>query len=504
MNTTKYYNLEYINITFNSSDFEKYLDINNTANISYVKNKYISKHNEEIQESNESQNYYIKSNNTLNMFHFKKEPIFLVPKLYISINLLHPYLRPLLNDKDTNDCYYFQILEIFSAFKRKINEELADAIRAFNEITVDFNENYLYINIYCYEDVAYKIVKTVKNIIFDTKWGETDFITKNEIYKYETFDNFFNFEDIDLEKVGQYYFYTKVKNGFYNIYDFDKTKFETIYNKFCFDEIKDNIYKLNKFIVNGLIYGNYNNLEAEKIYELFQRKEIFLNEKEDIQNLLIEVNNSIGIDEYENWTKEIKDLEEDAQSVNISINIINKSDNNNYGFRFINLFDDKFNNSVYLIYSLLEKMFDNIKTKYSKNLEYLKMFIYGDIYFKLLLYEPDNNKVNPNNNSFVDELFDTMINESYIYYNSSVDNIGDRFYYLQRNLGLIIFKKQNTFNEKAIEEINYRIYNYILLNPEEIINEFNNNKKGSFKKFEELIDIFQNIKRKKHFDVNTI
>ena len=504
INTTKYYNLEYINTTINSSDFEKYFDINNTANISYVKNKYISKHNEEIQESNESQNYYIKSNNTLNTFHFKKDPTFLVPKLYISINLLHPYLRPLLSDTDTNDCYYFQILEIFSAIKRKINKELTDAIRASNEITVDFNENYLYINIYCYEDVAYKIVKTIKNIILDTKWEKTDFITNNEIYKYETLENFFNFGDIVLENVGQYYFYTIVKNGFYNLYDFDKTKFETIYNKFCFDIIKDNTYKLNKFIVNGLIYGNYNNSEAEKIYELFQRKEIFLYEKDDIQNLLIEVNNNIEVDEYEYWTKEIKELEEDAQSVNISRKIINKADNNNYGFRFINLFDDKFDNSVYLNYSLVENMLNNIESKYSQNLLYLKMFIYDDIYFGLLLYEPDDNKVNPNNNSFVDKLFDTMINESNYYYSSSVDNIGDRFYYLQRNLGVIIFKKQNTFKEKAIEEINYRIYNYTLLNPEEIINEFNNNKKGSFKKFDELKDIFQNIKKNKKLDINTI
>ncbi len=221
MNTTKYYNLEYINITFNSSDFEKYFDINNTANISYVKNKYISKHNDEIEESNESQSYSKKSNNTLNTFHFKKDPTFLVPKLYISINLLHPYLRPLLNDKDKNECYYFQILEIFSAIKRKINEELADAIRAFNEITIDYNENYLYINIYCYEDIAYEIVKTIKNIIFDTKWEETDFINNNEIYKLETLENFFNFDIHEKEEISKYYFYCQVKNGLFNKYEFN-------------------------------------------------------------------------------------------------------------------------------------------------------------------------------------------------------------------------------------------------------------------------------------------
>ena len=499
--TTKYYNLEYINTTFNSSDFEKYFDINNTANISYVKNRYISKHNEEIQESNESQSYSKKSNNTLNTFHFKKDPTFLVPKLYISINLLHPYLRPLLSDRDKNECYYFQILEIFSAIKRKINEELADAIRAFNEITIDYNENYLYINIYCYEDIAYEIVKTIKNIIFDIKWEKTDFIINNKMYKHETLENFFNFDIHEKEEIAKYYFYCQVKNGLFNKYEFNRLDFDLKYDSFCFENIINNLNNLNRFIVNGLIYGNYNNLDADKIYDLFQRKEIFLEEKGIIQQLLNEVNNNIEVDEYEYWTKEIKELEKDDQSVNININIISKADHN-YGFRFISLFNGDFNNTDYLYCSLLENMFNNIDSKYSENLDNLKIFIYRDIYFGLILYEPDDIQVNPNNNSFVAKLFDTMIEESNNYYSFSVDNIGDRFYYLQKNLGLIIFKKQNTFGEKAVEEINYRIYNYTLLNPDEILNEFNNNNKKVLV-FENLKEFFNKRKNGTKFDVNT-
>ena len=216
---TDYLNINYTKMPFNSSDFGNKFDIENNANISFIKNSFISKHNKIIQKKNEiEQNTITLSQNILNTFYFKRNVEIRIPKVFISINLLHPYLRPLLTNETMNDCFYFQILEFFSAIKRKANEMLADAIRAGNEITFYYNENFLYINIICYEDVAYEIVKIIKNIIFEIDWEDTDFIDNNEIYKYETNENFFNYGQHTYGELGKYYFFCKVKNGLFNKY----------------------------------------------------------------------------------------------------------------------------------------------------------------------------------------------------------------------------------------------------------------------------------------------
>ena len=507
---SKFYNINYLNISFNSSDFEKYLEVNNSADISFVKNKYISKNFDEIPEfekTDENEEIITIVNNTLNTFYFKQNYDFRVPKVFISINLLHPYLRPLLSDEKYNNCFYFQILEIFSAIRRKANEALSNAILAGNKITLDYNENYLYINMYCYEDIAYNITKEIKKIIFDTNWNQTDFLYNNNLYKYETFDDFFNFQAQDLEDIGKFYFFSKIKNGFFNKYEFNKTNFENDYNKFCLDDIKNNIYNntLNKFIVNGLIYGNYSREKAEKIANLFNRDNIE-EEKSIIQKLLKEVNNSILIDDFVYWTNEISRLNESDPNNSIEINkyVINKSIRN-FGYRFISLSNDLVNNSLnFMKFSLIENMFQNTNTSASKYLTYIGMFIFGDSYLGLLVEDSEDSSCNPVNDSFIEKLFKWELEDAEQYYKVEVDNIGDRFYYLQRNLDLMLFKKQSCLEQKAYEELDYRIYNYTLLDPEKISKEYNDYRKEHNYKFSEISQLFENTNKSKKFDIYTV
>ena len=507
---SKYYNINYLNISFNSSEFEKYLEVNNSADISFVKNKYISNNYDEIPEfenKNENEEIITIVNDTLNTFYFKQNYDFRVPKVFISINLLHPYLRPLLNDKKSKNCYYFQILEIFSAIIRKANEDLSNAILSGNKITFDYNENYLYVNLYCYEDIAYNITKEIKKIIFDTNWNKTDFFDNNNLYKYETFDNFFNFQTQDLGDIGKFYFFSKLKNGFFNKYEFNKTNFENDYKQFCFDDIINNTNnnKLNKFIVNGFIYGNSSRENAEKIANLFNRENTE-EEKSIIQNLLNEVNNSVLIDDFVYWTNEINQLNESDPNnfVNINKYLINKS-NRNFGFRFISLSDDLTNNGLkYMKFSLIENMFQNSNTSASKYLTSIEMFIYRDLYLGLLVEDSDDSSCNPVNDSFIEKMFKWELKDAKQYYKVEVDNIGDRFYYLQRNLDLILFKKQSCLEQKAYEELNYRIYNYTLLDPEKISNEYNNYRKEHNYEFSEISQLFENTNKTKKFDVYTV
>ena len=504
--TTEYYYTNFMKKDFNCDELERNLEKNiEFLNISsYVKNNFISNHSDIIPEFNEpDQNLINISQNILNNFWFKRNVNIRIPKLYISINLLHPFLRPLTNNKTENDCFYFQIFEMFSLIKKKVEEVLADAIRAGNKITIYHNENYLYFNIICYEDVAYNIIKEIKNVIFDTKWEETDFIENNAVYKYEALYNFFNFGMDTLIDTSKYYFYCRLKNGLYNKYEFNKTEFDNNYNKYCSNEIKSNINSLNKFIINGFIYGYYNDSEAGKISKIFNRPNLEY-EKDIIENLLLIVNNTIKIDSFIDWTNEIKQLKEDDIDNNIVINknIVNKG-GLNFGFRFISLADESEFNDNYMNLSLLENMFTNIDSSAKSYLNSIQMFIYRDIYFYLFIIEPYDKEVNPNNDTFINQMFNIILNDVDNAYNQTVDNLGDRFYYLQKNLQLVLFKRKTSLEQFANEELNHNIYKYSILNPDEIIKRYNNNKEGKDYKFIDLRDYFNKRNKNKKYDVNT-
>ena len=394
---------------------------------------------------------------------------------------------------------FFQILEIFSAIKRKIYEVLADAFRAGNEITIDLNENYFYINLICYEDVAYNIVNEIKKIILDIDWESSDFISDNDIYKYETIYNFLNFNLHTKEEIGHYYFYCMVKNGLFNKYEFFKESFD--YDS-CKNNLTTNIHFLNKFIINGLIYGYYNKSAAEEIVNIFDRNN-FEDDKANIQTLLKQVNNSILIKYFVNWVNEIKQLNELKKDyIDINEKVLNKSDLN-YGLRYITVSSDLDFNKKYMNISLLDNMFRNVR---SYAFEYLRieMIIYRDIYFRIFVSEPNDKFVNPNNDTFIKYLLDQLLNDADNDYQQPVDNIGDRFYYLQKNLISVLFKKKSSLLYNATEELNYMVYKYSILNPEEIIKEYNDKKKGKNYKFDILRQFYNEIDLTQKLDINTI
>ena len=203
------------------------MNIDNQANITFRKNNYMTTHNKScILKKEKNIIESLESKSIFNKFYFKRNVDFSLPKVYISLNLFHPYLRPMNKLNSDKKCYYFKIIEMFSLIKRKINEKLADAIRAGNEISLGQNENFFYINVFCFEDVAYKIMEQIKNIIIDTNWESTDFISNNKVYKNEVFDDIFNYDKDDIDYISKYYFYCKIKNSLYNLYEFFPEEFE--------------------------------------------------------------------------------------------------------------------------------------------------------------------------------------------------------------------------------------------------------------------------------------
>ena len=59
---------------------------------------------------------------------------------------------------------------------------------------------------FCYEDVAYEIMKKIKYIIYDLNWELTDFKSNNEIYKNEAFQDFFIYNRNYIADISRYYF----------------------------------------------------------------------------------------------------------------------------------------------------------------------------------------------------------------------------------------------------------------------------------------------------------
>ena len=491
---TIYYDINYKSYLFNSSELERYLDDNNTANITFSPNYYKSNNTESFDALNKSElkNF---SNNEFNEFYFIRNDTFKIPKIFISLNLLHPYLRPMNDNINDTRCYYFQIIEMFSAIKRKINEKLADAIRAGNDITFGQNENYLFINIFCYNDVAYKIMQTISETIFETRWDSTDFLSNNEIYKNEAYDDFLIVTD-GISDISRYYFFSKLKNNLFNKYEFYPEEFEEEHYNNCTSNL--NVKNLTTFIINGYIYGYYTTEEAEKIFNLFEKG----NRTEKFNELLDIVNNKeIRSTNFSDWIREIKDLDEN-KDINISIKLYNNSDNLNYGTRYI-----VFPNDLILNISLFVTILQNIQSQDHCRIINFEMFLYKNIFFEILLYAKngDEGDLIPND-KFLEEQWKMKLKD-YNEFNRNVDNIGNRYYYIKKNFVLILYKQQASLRQRASDILKGILYEGTIIDPQKIMENYVNKYNG--KKFDiyELngtIQYYSNLNNRKRIDVHTL
>ena len=466
---TTYYNVSYINDIFNPSDFKKDLDVNNSANITFQRNSFITSHSvpiEEVIQANSDIEALTNSTDFLNKFYFKENNNFRIPKVFISLNLFHPYLRPMNKDSNEKRCYYFKIIEIFCAIKKKVLHQLSDAIRAGNEIIFGQSENYLYINIFAYEDVIYDIVVQIKNITLDTNWNLTDFHSNNEIYKNEAFDDYFIYDKSNIRDISQYYLFSKLKRSLYNAYEFFPEEFEEEYYKKCIENIDEEYENLTTFIIYGYIYGNYNQTNAEAIYDLFKIEDISLK----FEELLINVNNTeTNASEYVNWVTQIDTLNK-SENITINKKIYNSTDIRNITVTYI-----AFNESLLNI-----TLFESVLNKAKRNNKFLvneHMFIYGYKYFELM-FDFQGNNLSTTYDKIVEEEWANRLDNCYDY-NKDVDNIGNRYYYIKKNFVSSLEKEQTSLKQRALDELIGFQYKGTIIDPAEVMKEY--------------IDIFKNV-----------
>ena len=497
-----YYDIEYLNdvYNFNASEYEDFFEDEFKPNITFINNDYLSFHNESFvdNKNEETKIFQLKNKTSFYKFYFKRNTNFNIPKVYISLNLFHPYLRPMNEDEFSQHCYYFKIIEMFSAIKRKINKELSEALRAGNEIEFGQNENYLFINIFCYEDMAYKILEQIRDILFKTDWKLTDFISNNEIYKNEAFRDFLINSDVwDFSK---YCFYSKLKNHFFNTNEFFTDYFEYYYYKDCINNSFNDIEfrYLNTFIINGYIYGYYKKEQAQNISDLFDVK-LYI---DDFINILFNTNNSEIKDNspeyFINWMNEIHELtENDDVDIYINLNLIDDYllYNYNYGISYI-----KFNESM-LSVSLLESILQKIDKE-----EYLygvNMFRYKDIYLELIFISDNFDEILPNDSIIYGSWNSTLYN-AYVY-NTAVDNIGNKYYYLRKNFRLNLFQQQKSLIQRAKDEFQAYLYEGTIIDPGEVSEMYDKkykNKNFDKKELNDTINYYINtILKRKRIDI---
>ena len=370
---------------------------------------------------------------------------------------------------------------------------MADAIRSENIFDFGITGNYLYINIFCYEDIAYDITKKIRNIIYNTSWETTDFISNNEIYKNEAFDDFLIFNNNNIQEISRYYLYCQLKNNLFNKYEFLPDIFEKENYIKCNSTIDENELKiLTSFIINATIYGFYTEEEAQKIYSLFSINQYFSLFESIMEK--IEVNKS-NIEDYYDWISQINELDKN-ESTNISI--YNKSDNNlTFAISYIKL-------NVKLINgSLFETLVNKIKVLNTSFIG-LKMFIYGDIFFELMFYQDKNIKIP----------YDILIQEEWMerlkklnIFKNPVDNIGNRYYYVKRNFVLSLIKEQTSLEQKAKDEIIAYQNEGIILDPGKIFDDYQkeyDGKKTDDKELDYTAQYYSNIISNPIFDIYII
>ena len=495
---TNYYKVKYKSIIFDSNELEKTL-MNDTDNfnITFESNKFKSQYNNSCIKPDiplMDINYtfidinFIK-NETLNIFHFKQNAKNCVQKVLLKFNLYHPFLRAKVDKISNRKFFYLLIMEIFTAIKRKIIEELSDAISAKNEISFGQTDNCLFIKVFCFSDQAYNISEKIKNILYETDWkNDTDFLENNYLYKNETFDEYFRFDKKNIQEMSRFYFRRFLKNNdLFNYYEFFPEDFEDkAYGQFIYFFNKPDIYKhFNSFAIEGYIYGYYTKEEADNLSKLFD-----INNIEEMKGALFLVNikeeDVKDVYHYLSWTKKIKNLTENS-TVSINAKIYNKAELGNYGISY-----RKFNESQLNI-SIFKNILLNLETNRNSLLERKDMIFYGDQYCELIFLEEDKTKIIPYE-ELVEREWNALLDNNETL-NTEVDNIGNRYYYMIKNYIDLLKKDQASLQDRGFYEINLFDQSGIELNKTKIIEEYKDayeNKVISKDEFDNKIEYLRN------------
>ena len=460
--TIEFYNINFSYFNFNV-DFKKYFNESETT-IPFNKNNYISKYEKQIDKDEKDINNFdhhsisIK-NTSINNFTFIKDTSFGLPKVHISLNLLHPFLRPG-NQSNFRDCFFIESVLYIAFIDREIKFKLRDAIRAGNKINVGLNQNHMFIEVFAFSDVAEKILKKIKEIMMDKNSFEEihNNINKFELYRNYAFENYL--VAASIKSKANYLFYSGLNEEIYNKrYDLQLNDIEK-----CHKDTKDkDINKLmTNFLIDGQIYGYYDKNQAQIIANLFNDR---INDETDFSSVLDIAglsNKNLNSSVFRKWIR--KNNLEDIKSIKKKIKIIDNKTKN----RFIYIYWDNYN----LTNRAKSFIFKEITNRHLKpNREYnfnLDFFNYNNIYLVFNLNYNNSESSHENNNenntqSLIQKLKEiiekTFNNKNTTdYYKYKLDSIGDRLYYLIKNMIEMQYLKAGDMVSSAVSHLYSELY----------------------------------------------
>ena len=441
-------------ITFSTNDLSK-LNIslynNNINNIKkdtklvFHKNEFISKYSsvsEVKNETNVNNGIYtlIDDSNDLVKFYWLKDTSFRMPKSFIVIYFFHPFLRPNSTNTTENDNIYFHLMLYLSYIQREVDFYLADAIRAGNTVKLGYVENYLYIDLFSYSDVVEKILIIIKEII--TKDVNATIINNYYIYKDFALENLLNIGNIDAQWVLKYEFFRILTEGktfppIYNYYNFPKKEF------LDFDETKVNstyLCNINIPVLYLLILGYYEKNDEEKIFNFYNNnftKSHFISTL-DLAKYDISQASDITANDFVSKSLYRDNLTETKIFTNYT------KLRRKYSFMTFVQFSDYNRIAVEMFKRIIQ---DNNRAKYR-----IEILNQKNIYIRISMNKNDTTT------DVINELID-MLHKKEENMTKPLDPIGNRYYYLERNLEYKYTKTPYNMENAAIDFSYNQVYN---------------------------------------------
>ena len=451
----QFYNINFSYFNFNV-DFKKYFNEDET--IPFYKNNYISEYQKQINIDEKDKNDFdyhkisIENTSIIN-FTFIRDIRFKLPKVLISLNLLHPFQRPGIQ-AECKDYIYFECMLYLAYIDREIKLKLSDAIRAGNRIKIGFMEDHMFVEIFAFSDIAEKMVTKIKEIMMDKNaFAEihNKDINKFELYKNYVYEKFL--AEPPTNKKANYYFYFALNEEIYKTFDLKLRNNGSI----CYNIFKDINKLMTNFLIDGQIYGYYEQNQAQNIANLFNNKE---NDETHFSLVLDKaglINENLSSSTFRQWMRK-ENL--NIKSIKKKIKINDKTKNN----RFIYIYWDNYTIINRVKSNIFEKI---INTHMQPSEEYkvdLRIVYYNrKIYLAFNLYF-NNSKNNHEKDtvSIIQELRnkinDTIYN-SKKYYEKDIDSIGNRIYYLINNMIELQYLRTRDMVSSAISLLYSEMYN---------------------------------------------
>ena len=402
------------------------------------------------------------------IIYFKFDRTFKTPKVVVNLKLFH-----YLSKNNTNDTQFLNLYSFFIYYmylKIEIEKELREAIIVGNIIEVNLIDDFIDIKIVAFIDVVHDIIKKIHHIIYSPNLT----LEKDDIFFLQT-----NVYISSINDINEYWKYI-IKQNFYS-----KNKIKTIgiNNSVVIDKVND----INdSMVVYMYIYGSLNETESKKITELFIQK------KSNPNILLSKLDKSYNINKIYLFINQFININlTEDKSTMYYLNIRNTTEKNIQVFYYFGNYSKEKYNKLFLLSKILNSNHIDVKVEV-KLLNGLFLFLEKknkDVsYYKI--------------ETSIDSLLKN-INESNKEYKKIISNTGiDKFYYLKNNFITHLNKDNLNLIERAEDTINSILYNNIVFDKNQSINE---NSTTSYKNLKKiplvnvtdnfLYDSFKNVTR---------